>query len=222
VTLSRALRLILYLTIPATVGLVILAKPITAFLLRSGSFDQASTDLVVSALVFYALALFAHSGIEILSRGYYALSDTRTPVAFAVISMIVNLVLSPVLVWQFGIRGLALSLSIATVIEFVLLLRTLVRRLHGFDGAHVMRSVSSTLAGSVVMGEVLLLWLALLRFAGLLDLDIKLEAAFAVGGGTALGALAFFFATRALRSEEAQVLIERLPLPAQLRALIGA
>ena len=85
---------------------MILAKPITAFLLRSGSFDATSTDLVVSALVFYSIALFAHAGIEILSRGYYAMSDTRTPVAFAVISMIVNLVLSLVLVWPFGIKGL--------------------------------------------------------------------------------------------------------------------
>jgi putative peptidoglycan lipid II flippase len=220
-TLSKSLRLILYLTIPATVGLVILAKPITAFLLRSGSFDQTSTDLVVSALVFYALALFAHSGIEILSRGYYALSDTRTPVAFAVISMIVNLALSPVLVWFFDIKGLAMSLSIATVVEFALLLRTLARRLHGFDGAHVMRSVSRTVAGSIVMGEVILLWLALLRAAGLLDLDRKPDAALAVAGGAGLGVAVFFFATRALRSEEARVLVQRLPMPTQLRTLVG-
>jgi len=105
------------LTIPASVGLMVLAKPITAFLLRSGAFNSASTDLVVGAVVFYSLALFAHAGIEILSRGYYAMSDTRTPVAFAVISMIINLVLSLILVWPFGIKGLAFSLSAATIVE---------------------------------------------------------------------------------------------------------
>jgi putative peptidoglycan lipid II flippase len=133
-TVSRSLRLILFLTIPASVGLVILARPITAFLLRSGSFDATSTHLVVSALVF-SIALFAHAGIEILSRGYYALSDTRTPVAFAVVAMAINLVLSLVLVWPFGIKGLAAALSIATIVEFTLLIRNLEHRLGGLDAA---------------------------------------------------------------------------------------
>jgi putative peptidoglycan lipid II flippase len=220
-TVSKALRLILYLTIPASVGLVILAKPITAFLLRSGSFDAASTDLVVSALVFYSIALFAHAGIEILSRGYYALSDTRTPVAFAVISMIVNLVLSLVLVWPFGIRGLAAALSVATIVEFTLLIRNLQQRLGGLDAGHLVFSLTRTIVSSVLMAEVILLWLALLRLAGLLQLDRKPEAAFAVVGALALGTVAFFYTSRILRSDEAEVLVQRLPLPEGVRAYLG-
>jgi putative peptidoglycan lipid II flippase len=220
-TVSKALRLILYLTIPASVGLVILAKPITAFLLRSGSFDATSTDLVVSALVFYSIALFAHAGIEILSRGYYALSDTRTPVAFAVISMIVNLVLSLVLVWPFGIKGLAAALSVATIVEFTLLIRNLEQRLGGLDAGHLVFSLTRTIVSSVLMAEVILLWLALLRLAGLLQLDRKPEAAFAVVGALALGTVAFFYTSRVLRSDEAEVLVQRLPLPEGLRAYLG-
>lgn len=220
-TVSKALRLILYLTIPASVGLVILAKPITAFLLRSGSFDATSTDLVVSALVFYSIALFAHAGIEILSRGYYALSDTRTPVAFAVISMIVNLVLSLILVWPFGIKGLAAALSVATIVEFTLLIRNLEQRLGGLDAGHLVFSLTRTIVSSVLMAEVILLWLALLRLVGLLDLARKPLAAFAVMGAVALGAAAFFYTSRLLRSEEAEVLVQRLPLPERLRAYLG-
>jgi len=220
-TVSKALRLILYLTIPASVGLVILAKPITAFLLRSGSFDATSTDLVVGALVFYSIALFAHAGIEILSRGYYALSDTRTPVAFAVISMIVNLVLSLILVWPFGIKGLAAALSVATIVEFTLLIRNLEQRLGGLDAGHLVFSLTRTIVSSVLMAEVILLWLALLRLAGLLDLARKPLAAFAVMGAVALGAAAFFYTSRLLRSEEAEVLVQRLPLPERLRAYLG-
>jgi putative peptidoglycan lipid II flippase len=220
-TLSRALRLILYLTIPASVGLMVLARPITAFLLRSGAFNSASTDLVVGAVVFYSLALFAHAGIEILSRGYYALSDTRTPVAFAVVSMVVNLVLSLILVWPFGIKGLAFSLSAATIVEFVLLLRTLMRRLEGFDAGRVAVSVSRTLVATILMAEVIALWLAVLSVAGLLDLDRKSLAGFAAVGGVAIGALVFFYASRLLRSDEAEVLLQRLPLPARLRRLVA-
>src|SRR5205823_999233 len=84
-----------------------------------------------------------------------------------------------------GIRGLALSLSIATIVEFALLLRTLVRRLHGLDGAHIVRSVARTSVASVVMGEVILLWLGLMRLAGILDLDRKPDATLAVVGGIA-------------------------------------
>jgi putative peptidoglycan lipid II flippase len=218
-TLSRALRLILYLTIPASVGLMVLAKPITAFLLRSGAFNSASTDLVVGAVVFYSIALFAHAGIEILSRGYYAMSDTRTPVAFAVISMAVNLVLSLILVWPFGIKGLAFSLSAATIVEFVLLLRTLMRRLEGLDAGVIAVSVARTIAATVLMAEVIALWLVVLRLAGLLDLDHKALAGFAAVSGVAIGAAVFFYASRLLRSDEAEVLLQRLPLPARLRRL---
>ena len=220
-TLSTALRLILFLTIPASIGLMILARPITAFLLRSGSFDASSTDLVVGALVFYSIGLFAHSGIEIMSRGFYALSDTRTPVAFAVVSMIVNLVLSVALVWPFGIKGLAAALSVATIIEFVLLARTLGRRLSGLGDRALVFSLTRTVAASVLMGEVIALWLALLAFAGLLDLGRKPDAALAVLGGMTLGTATFFVASRLLHSEEAATLARRLPLPARVRALIA-
>ncbi|MBI5290199.1 MAG: murein biosynthesis integral membrane protein MurJ, partial [Chloroflexi bacterium] len=221
-TVSTALRLILYLTIPASVGIFVMAQPITAFLLRSGAFDSSSASLVVGALALYAVALFAHSGIEILSRGFYAMSDTRTPVAFAVVSMVVNLVLCMVLVWPFGIKGLAAALSVATIVEFVLLLRALSRRLDGLDAGHLAFSLSRTIAGSVLMAEVILLWLALLHFMGLLDLANKVDAGLAVIGGISIGAVVFFVATRLLRSEEANTLARRLPLPHRLRPVTRA
>jgi putative peptidoglycan lipid II flippase len=220
-TLSRALRLILYLTIPASVGLIVLAKPVTSFLLRSGAFDAESLDLVVTALIFYAIGLFAHSGIEILSRGFYALSDTRTPVAFALISMGVNLALSLALVWNFGIGGLAFALSAATIVEFVLLVRTLDRRIHGLVGAQVMQSLARTLIGTLLMAEVLAVWLAVLKLSGALDLASKLDAGFALLGGLILGSATFYITTRLLRSDEATVLAERLPLPASLRRYVA-
>jgi putative peptidoglycan lipid II flippase len=216
-TIGRALRMILFLSIPAGVGLMILAKPITAFLLQSGAFDESSTDLVAGALLLYALALFAHSGIEILSRGFYALSDTRTPVAFAVISMLVNLALALALVWRFEVNGLALALSIAAIVEFFLLLTTLNHRIGGLDGAGAIASLLRTAAATVLMAEVVALWLAALRIAGLLDLDSKLDAALASVGGAAIGAAAFAVAARLLRSEEAALLFERLPAPRLMR-----
>ncbi len=219
-TVSRSLRLILFLTVPASVGLMILAKPLVAFLLRSGAFGTSSTDLVVSALVFYAIALFAHSGIEILSRGFYALSDTRTPVTFAVMSMLINLVLSLILVWPFGVGGLAAALSIATIDEFTMLVRTLNRRLGGLDSARMGASVAAIVVATVLMAEVIALWLAFLRLAGLLDLAQKPQAALALVGGLLLGTVVYWGTTRILRSEEAETLARRLPLPERMRAFV--
>jgi putative peptidoglycan lipid II flippase len=216
-TIGRALRMILFLSIPAGVGLMILAKPITAFLLQSGAFDGSSTDLVAGALLLYALALFAHGGIEILSRGFYALSDTRTPVAFAVVSMLVNLALALALVWRFEVNGLALALSIAAIVEFLLLLATLNRRIGGLDGTVALASLLRTAAATALMAELVALWLVALRLIGLLDLDSKLDAAIASVGGAAIGAAAFAFASRLLRSEEAAVLFERFPAPRIMR-----
>jgi putative peptidoglycan lipid II flippase len=216
-TTSTSLRMILYFTIPASIGLCILARPITAFLLESGAFDAGSMSLVAGVLALYAIALFAHGGIEILSRGFYAVSDTRTPVTFAIVSMAVNFALCIVFIAPFGIRGLAAALSIATVIEFALLLRTLSQRLGGLDAGHVAYSVVRTVAAAILMGEVILLYLAVLHYAGLLDLSDKLDATLAVTGGTAIGAVVFYGTTRILKSEEAATLTRRLPLPAAFR-----
>jgi hypothetical protein len=95
--------------------------------------------------------------------------------------------------------------------------RALAARLQGLDGRLVWMSVSRTLIGSVLMVEVVLLWIVALEIAGLRDYDSKLDAGLALVGGAALGAAAYFFATRALQSEESQVLAERVPLPARVR-----
>jgi putative peptidoglycan lipid II flippase len=210
-TLSRALRMILYLTIPASVGLMIMAAPLTSFLLRGGAFDASSGDIVIGALVFYSLGLFAHSGIEILSRGFYALADTRTPVTFALISMALNLILCLILVRPFEVNGLAIALSIATIVEFALLFRALDVRMMGIDTGRIVNSLLRTGASTLLMGEVVVLWLLCLHGAGLLDLSSKLETGFAVIVGAALGAATYFYTSRLLRSDEARVLASRLP-----------
>ena len=87
----------------------------------------------MASLLFYAIGLFAHGGIEILSRGFYALSYTRTPVTFAVAAMVANLLLCLILVGPFGVRGLGLALSLSAILEFSLLFRSLRSRLVGLE-----------------------------------------------------------------------------------------
>ena len=210
-TLETSLRMILFLTIPSGVGLMILSQPLVAFLLQRGAFDKASTDLTQAALLFFAVGLFAHAAIEILSRGFYALGETKTPVVFAVVALVANLILSAVLVGPLEVRGLALSVSLSAILNAVLLFWTLRARLEGFDLAGLGRSVGRTLLASVVMAEVVGFYLILLHQAGHLDTGRLLDAFLALAGGGLLGSFIFLAASRALRSEEVETLLRRLP-----------
>ncbi|MGD0765859.1 MAG: murein biosynthesis integral membrane protein MurJ, partial [Dehalococcoidia bacterium] len=165
-TLSIALRLILFLTLPASVGLMVLAKPLIAFFFEHGAFTASSTDVTAAALLFYAIGLFALGGIEILSRGFYALGDTRTPVAFAIVSMLANLILCLIFVGPFGVRGLGLALSLSAILEFSLLFRVLRVRLSGLEEGKLISSAARTLGASVLMAEVVGLALIFLHVIG--------------------------------------------------------
>ncbi len=212
VTLSQALRLILFFTVPSSLGLILLGRPLVEFLFERGAFGESSTDVVTAALVFYSIGLFAHAGIEILSRGFYALADTRTPVTYAVLSMALNLVFTLILVRPLEVRGLALAVTMATIIEFALLLRALARRLDGgLETGRLVYSVTRTVAASVLMAEAVAVYLLVLRAAGHLNTGSFVDAGLALIAGAAIGAATFFATARALNSPEVDVLLDRLP-----------
>ena len=199
--LDGALRTILFLAIPASAGLALLAAPAVRLLLQRGAFGEASTDLVAQVLVVYAAAVWAHAAIEILSRGFYALSDTRTPVAIALLAMLINVALCAALVAPLGLRGLAAAASAAAIVELALLLRALRRRLGGPGARALAASVGRTLIATAAMAEVVVLLLIVLRAAGADPREflgaLVLSAACA-GGGLA----AFAAAAAALRCPE--------------------
>ncbi|HUS82494.1 MAG TPA: murein biosynthesis integral membrane protein MurJ [Dehalococcoidia bacterium] len=211
-TLSVSLRLILFLTLPASVGLMILGKPLVTFLFEHGAFTASSTDVTAAALVFYAIGLFAQGGIEILSRGFYALSDTRTPVTFAVVAMVANLVLCLIFVGPLGVRGLGLALSLSAILEFSLLFRALRVRIVGLEEDRLVSSVTKAAAATIVMAEVVGLIMLILHASGHLNTGNLGDAFFALFGGAVVGAGAFFAVSWFLGSEEMEVLRRRLPM----------
>jgi len=191
-SISNALRVILFLSIPASVGLVILARPAIQVLLERGAFDARSTDMVVDALTFYAVGIAAQAAIEILSRGFYALSDTRTPVTIAVVAMVMNVAFAAILVQPFGIAGLAAAASLSALMEFVLLVRLLDVRVGGLERIPLRRSVGSTVIASIVMAQVVIIVRLLIGATGLdegslLGSLVVIVVAGVLGGGAFLG-----------------------------------
>ena len=104
-TVSRVLRTILFFAIPAALGLALLREPVTTMLLERGAFGSSDTAITSTALGFLCLGIVPQAAIEIHSRGFYALGDTRTPVMLTVGAVIVNIVLSTVLWERFAIEG---------------------------------------------------------------------------------------------------------------------
>jgi putative peptidoglycan lipid II flippase len=130
-TFTSALRLILYLTIPASVGLFVLREPIVRLLLERGDFTAQATAGTAYALGFFALGLAGHATVEIVNRVFYAMHDTRTPVAIAFVAFLINVTLSLILMRFLSFGGLALANSSAGLIEAAILVSLLGRRLAG-------------------------------------------------------------------------------------------
>jgi putative peptidoglycan lipid II flippase len=155
-----SLRMILFLTIPASIGLIVLGEPLIRLIFEHGQFDSDATVNTASAMVFYALGLAGHATVEIADRVFYARHDTRTPVLAAVLAVGVNVVASLVLMRTgLNFRGLALANSIAALVEAGVLLRFVSRRMPGLTVRRLTTPALRILAASLVMG-LPVAWLA--------------------------------------------------------------
>jgi putative peptidoglycan lipid II flippase len=159
-TLTTVLRALLFFILPATVGLFVAREPLIALLLQRGKFTSEATQLTASALAFYAPALTAYAVTEILTRAFYALHDTRTPVVVAGVTIILNIVFSLLLIGSLGIGGLALANLLANMGEAISLLWLLRRRLGGLDGLTLARATSPMLLAAMVMGVCVWLFIS--------------------------------------------------------------
>jgi putative peptidoglycan lipid II flippase len=131
--LGGTLRGVLFLAIPAAMGLLVWRVPLIRLLLERGEFTAHSTQLTSAALACYALGLVGHSVVEIITRAFYALHDTRTPVGIGIGAMALNVALSFVLLPLLAHAGLALANTLATTVEMLFLCGLMGRRLQGLD-----------------------------------------------------------------------------------------
>ncbi|MCS7222799.1 MAG: murein biosynthesis integral membrane protein MurJ [Anaerolineae bacterium] len=157
-TLNAILRVILLLTAPASVGLIVLRMPLVRLLLERGAFDTDSTAAVTYALAFYAAGLVSHSVVEVVSRAFYALHDTWTPVWVGLTAMTLNVALSLLLVHPLGHGGLALANTLATTIEMLGLLELMRRRLRGLGAWTLVQSAIRAGVAALLMGTLVWIW----------------------------------------------------------------
>jgi putative peptidoglycan lipid II flippase len=155
-TFGDALRPLFFLTIPASVALMILARPIVQIIYQRGDFGPESTALVAGVLPYFAAGLVGLALVETSARAFFAMQDTRTPLIASLATIAINLVLALLLAQRFGARGLAASMSLTTTLEMLFLMIALRRRIGPFDVAVWTAFIKSLLA-TLVMTLVLLL-----------------------------------------------------------------
>jgi len=155
-TFSHALRLTFFITLPSMVGLMVLGHELIAVFFQRGAFGVEATIMTAKALICYAVGLWAFSGIRVMVSAFYALQDTRTPVRVATLALLINITLSLLLMKPFGHSGLALSLSLASGVQFLLLLYFLKDKLGTAYLRNLTASLAKASAASLIMGTMLL------------------------------------------------------------------
>jgi putative peptidoglycan lipid II flippase len=198
-SLSATLRGVILLALPASLGLILLRVPLIQVLYQRGEFDASSTQLVALALLCYAVGLVGHSVVEIISRSFYALHNTLTPVLVSVGAMSLNVVFSLIfsrLFENYGVPphgGLALANSLATTLEMVALWVLMRRRLGGLHGRSILTAAVQAGVAGLAMGIVLYFWL---------ELSAGLSVWIVALGGVVLGGLVFVLSAFWLRIPE--------------------
>jgi len=128
-TCLLALRSSLFITIPSSVGLVVLGHPIIQTLLERGAFSARATEMTVSALQWYALGLASFCSVKVLANTLYAFHDTWTPVRSAAWALGLNVIFNSLLVLPMGLGGLALATSLSSTFNCFHLYRAVGRRI---------------------------------------------------------------------------------------------
>jgi putative peptidoglycan lipid II flippase len=127
-TISQGLRVVLFVALPATLGIFLVARPLVSTLFEHGRFTAQDTQVVSWTLCFYAMGLCGYFAQQICTRAYYAAQDSSTPAKSAVLAVCINLVLNLSLIWVLGTAGLAAATAFCSYVQVIFLVRGLRRR----------------------------------------------------------------------------------------------
>lgn len=206
-SISFALRLMLFLTIPSTFALMILNIPIISVLFQRGAFDAQAAVYTGQALFFYGMGLWAFSVVRVFVQSFYALQDSKWPMRAAMISFVVNLIFSLALMYPMKHKGLALANSLSAVANVFVLSFVLKGKIGRFLDRSFYSSVSKIVLSSVMMVASIMMIDYLLPWntgAAFRTKLIYLVTTIAVGGGV------FFLSAYLLKSQEIHSLVNIL------------
>jgi len=202
-----SLRIMLFITIPAMVGLIILRVPILNLILQRGDFTYHTTLMTAQALLYYSLSLWAYGGIQVLSRAFYALDEVKTPVTTAIGALIINSLLGFILMGPLLHAGLALAMSIAAIVNVSLLAFFFHRKTSGLRPRDLAATISKTAVATIPVALVAIFIERGYKWTESGDYAVKIIL---LGGGIIAAVTLFFLCSYLLRNRELQFLWESI------------
>jgi putative peptidoglycan lipid II flippase len=195
------------LVVPASVGAMILATPVVRILFERGAFNDRSTALTATALVFYSVGMVGFGLRDILGKVFYSLKDTKTPMINGIIAVVLNIVLNIALVKVMGHGGLALATSLSAIICIILLFISLKKKI-GYYGQDKIRSTFiKTVVASLVMGVVT--YFVYKFLFGILGLGF-IQEAISLGVSIAIGGIIYLALIIVFKVEEVNMAIDMI------------
>ena len=200
--LTMGLRTVIFITLPASVGLIALSHPVVRAMYQQGAVTTAQIELVSVILVYYCIGVVGYGAQQILNRGFYAVQDTKSPVLINVFVLLFNIVISILLVGPFTYRGLALAYSLSGLLSMLVLGVALRFKIGQYGGKALVKSALQSIIASAVMG--LAVYFVANGLEQVLDLSGKLMQVLQVGIGITVGVIVYAAMAIVMRMEEAQ------------------
>ena len=177
--IGEAISMVNLLVVPATIGAMIFSSEIVGLLFGRGAFTPEAVAMTGNALLYYSIGMVAFGLRDILSRAFYALQDTKTPMINSTIAVVINIVLNIILSRYLGIGGLALATSISAMVSALLMFITLRKKIGAFGLKKITKSFIKISIASLLMG---LIAYTSFRFLGsLVSQNLALIVAIVVG-----------------------------------------
>ena len=205
ISIKKTLNIILMFIIPICVGTLVLSGPIVKLLFERGKFNESDTIMTANILMVYIISILAFSLRNVISRAFYSLHDTKTPMINGAIAIVFNIVLNIVLSKYMGYIGLAIATTIAAYIGLVIFLVTLRKRIGSFDGKSILATAIKSIISAAIMGIVTSICynqLANVLGVGLISQVIHLGLSILVG--VVVYAMSIFI----LKVEETQIVLD--------------
>jgi putative peptidoglycan lipid II flippase len=154
VTLREALALLAFLTIPSTLGLLVLGEPVVRLLYERGRFTTTDTTNTAAALACYGVGLVAYTGVKVLAPAFYALGSARVPLLGTVLAVLTNVTVMVVGFPTLSFRAVALGTGLGSLVNAVVLFVVFERRVGGLRGSGLGRRVLRIVGAALVMGAI--------------------------------------------------------------------
>lgn len=201
--LTDGLGAVLFIGLPAGIGLVVLGRPAVELIFERGAFTSAMSSRTTTVVAAYGAGLWAYCAHHVLARAFYSIKDTTTPAKVAAGTVVLNLTLNLTLIWWFAAAGLALATAISTAAQSLVLYLILIRRTGPPDQQQLLQTLFKTLLATLGMaGMTLLVLRAMPPSPDDARLGLKLVRLLVPMAG---GATTYFVLAAALRIPEMQL-----------------